>query len=55
MTGNPGRWWLWLGSGTRKPCEVCGRRWPVWRYTNGTDSVSLCWQHRHVAPTKDHP
>lgn len=44
------RWHLWLGSEVRRPCEVCGRRWLVFRYTNGELDVFVCRRHRHVIP-----
>ncbi|MGH3272876.1 MAG: hypothetical protein ACRDNZ_00935 [Streptosporangiaceae bacterium] len=44
------RWHLWLGSGARRRCEVCGTRWLVFRYTDGKLDVSACWRHRHVVP-----
>lgn len=45
------RWHLWLGSGVKHPrCEVCGRRWPVLRYTNGSLDVWVCPRHRSVVP-----
>jgi hypothetical protein len=45
------RWNLWLGhEAKRQPCEVCGRRWPVLRYTDGKLDVWVCLRHRSVVP-----
>jgi hypothetical protein len=45
------RWHLWLGSeAKRQRCEVCGRRWPVLRYTDGKLDVWVCPRHRRVVP-----
>ncbi len=46
------RWHLWLGHEERGKCIVCGRKFPVLRYTNGDDAVWVCWWHRRVVPTE---
>jgi len=44
-------WHLWLGSeARRRRCEVCGTRWLVFRWTNGTLDVFACLRHRSVVP-----
>jgi transposase-like protein len=44
-------WHLWLGSEVKRPrCEVCHRRWLVFRYTDGKLDVWACLRHRHVVP-----
>ena len=45
-----GEWHLWAGSQRKGSCEVCGRKWPVLRYTNGEESIFVCLWHRRVIP-----